>query len=59
MVVAIWRYASTDSRFVVTPPSTLDMAAARFMASLFMHINVEKDVRQGINMMKYAVNHRH
>ena len=23
-----------------------------------MHLNVEKDVRNGITMMKYAVNHR-
>jgi hypothetical protein len=25
---------------------------------MFMHINVERDVNSGINMMKYAVNHR-
>lgn len=31
---------------------------ARFIGSMLMHINVEKDVRQGLNMMKYAVNHR-
>ena len=30
---------------------------ARFVASLLMHINVEKDVRNGISKMKYAVNH--
>jgi len=30
---------------------------SRFIASMFMHINVEKDVRSGIGMMKYAVNH--
>ena len=30
---------------------------ARFIASMFMHINVEKDVRAGILLMKYAVNH--
>lgn len=33
------------------------MMVARFVASMMMHINVEKDVRGGINMMKYAVNH--
>ena len=33
------------------------MTIARFLASMFMHINVEKDVKQGINMMKYAFNH--
>lgn len=29
----------------------------RFVASMLMHINVEKDVRMGLNMMKYVVNH--
>jgi hypothetical protein len=33
------------------------MLIARFIASMFMHINVEKDIRNGISMMKYAVNH--
>ena len=30
---------------------------ARFLASMMMHINVEKDVRNGIAMMKYVCNH--
>merc|ERR1711957_1024129 len=33
------------------------MMIARFVASMFMHINVEKDVRSGISKMKYVVNH--
>jgi len=33
------------------------MMIARFIASVMMHINVEKDVRMGISMMKYVVNH--
>jgi hypothetical protein len=33
------------------------MLVARFMASMMMHINVEKDVRSGLDMMKYVVNH--
>ena len=33
------------------------MLIARFMASMMMHINVEMDVRAGLSMMKYAVNH--
>ena len=31
--------------------------AARFIAAMMMHLNVEKDVRNGLSMMKYAVNH--
>jgi hypothetical protein len=29
----------------------------RFVASMLMHFNVEKDVRNGLLMMKYIVNH--
>mgnify|MGYP000370764724 CR=1 FL=1 len=31
---------------------------ARFIGSMLMHINVEKDVRIGLMMMKYCLNHR-
>ena len=57
MILCIWFYAATSSGFVVTPASSLDMMAARFVASMMMHINVEKDVKNGIQMMKYSVNH--
>jgi len=30
---------------------------ARFVASIWTHVFVEKDIQQGINMMKYVVNH--
>ena len=33
------------------------MSVARFLSSMMMHINVEKDVKNGLSMMKYAVNH--
>ena len=33
------------------------MIVARFIASMMMHINVEKDVKMGIVLMKYSVNH--
>ena len=29
----------------------------RVMVSIMMHLNVEADTRQGLNMMKYLVNH--
>jgi hypothetical protein len=48
MILCIWFYAATSSGFVVTPASSLDMMAARCVASMMMHINVEKDVRNGI-----------
>lgn len=30
---------------------------ARFIAGMMMHLNTEKDVRNGLMMMKFAVNH--
>ena len=57
MILCVWKYAYDDDAFVVRPAESLDMMVARFVASMMMHINVEKDVRGGINMMKYAVNH--
>jgi hypothetical protein len=57
MIYCIWVYASENDNFQIRPASSIDMMIARFVASMMMHINVEKDVRNGISMMKYAVNH--
>lgn len=57
MILCVWKYAYTSDGFAVKPARSLDMMVARFVASMMMHINVEKDVRMGIQMMKYAVNH--
>lgn len=45
MILCIWKYAATNEGFAIRPVKTLDMMIARFLASAFMHINVEKDVR--------------
>jgi len=57
MLLIDWNFAALDETFEVRAPTSFDMICARFMASMFMHINVEKDVKHGICMMKYAVNH--
>jgi hypothetical protein len=58
MVYCIWNYITEEhSNFDIKPAKSLDMMIARFVASMMMHINVEKDVRAGLRMMKYAVNH--
>jgi len=44
-------------KFAIQTPAGIDILIARFIAALLMHINVEKDVRNGLSMMKYAVNH--
>lgn len=33
------------------------MLGARFVASILMHLQVEGDMRQGLQMMKYVTNH--
>jgi hypothetical protein len=60
MIFCVWKYAfwtTGKDSFAITPAKTLDMMVARFIASMMMHINVEKDVRAGITIMKYVVNH--
>lgn len=57
MIYCIWIYAAKNDQFYVRPASSLEIMVARFVASMMMHIHVEKDVRLGINMMKYCVNH--
>ena len=56
-ICAIWYYAFTSDDFEIIPPDGLDILAVRFIASMLMHLNVEKDVRNGLTMMKYTVNH--
>jgi hypothetical protein len=56
-VSLVWSYALTSAKFVRVPASSMSLIAARFLASMLMHINVEKDVQLGIQMMKYCANH--
>lgn len=53
----IWYFAISSDEFQILPPNGMDMLACRFIASMMMHLNVEKDVRNGLTMMKYVVNH--
>ena len=53
---AIYGIDGEDGFSLYTPKDTM-LICVRYIASLMMHLNVEKDVRNGISMMKYAVNH--
>ena len=44
MIFAIWKFAAENDKFAVIPPNDLVMNISRFIASMFMHINVERDV---------------
>ena len=57
MIFLIWRVAIEDPNFKIFIPESIDILCTRFLASMLMHFNVEKDIRNGISMMKYAVNH--
>ena len=55
--VIIWRKFIVYNDYYVIAPRTIDVLIMRFIASICMHLNVEKDVRQGLLMMRYANNH--
>ena len=60
MIACVTLYAtdSNNPNFLVDPPKSTIVLMCRWMASIFMHVYVEKDVRNGLGMMKYVVNHR-
>ena len=43
--------------FTIKLPTALPVLGARFTCSILMHLQVEGDMRQGLQMMKYAINH--
>jgi hypothetical protein len=45
------------SVFDIKFPNDLATMAARFICTILMHLQVESDIRQGLKMMKYALNH--
>jgi len=58
MIYCVWAYIeSPEEGFNIIPANGFDMIVARFVASMMMHINCERDIRNGLNMMKYSVNH--
>lgn len=46
-----------SDKFKRVKPDSVLIILPRFLSSLMMHINVETDIRAGINLMKFAVNH--
>jgi hypothetical protein len=61
LIFFIWWYALEDTgiqNFVLDARmESFEIICVRFIASMMMHLNVEKDLRNGISMMKYCVNH--
>ncbi len=46
-----------DPTFHVNMPKHVSILIARFLAVIIMHMVVEKDLRQGLMVMKFAANH--
>lgn len=43
--------------FSVSLPMNISVLGIRFICSILMHLEVEDDIRQGLRMMKYLINH--
>lgn len=47
----------TNEKFNMKAPHSVWTIIARFLMSIMMHFSVEPDIRNGIAIMKYTVNH--
>ena len=48
----------TYENFEIVFPADVPTLAARFTCTILMHLQVESDIRQGLRMMKYLLNHQ-
>ena len=57
LMITFIGYIIMGDSFHITMPNSVQVMGARFVCSILMHLQVEGDVRQGLRMMKYVVNH--
>lgn len=57
LLVLAWCHSLFADDGLFTHRESLNTEYVRFIASMLMHLNVGKDVTNGLLMMKYAVNH--
>ena len=57
LLVLAWNHQLFVDDGLFTHHESLNTEYVRFIASMLMHLNVCKDVTNGLLMMKYAVNH--
>ena len=57
MLFFIWFMVWTYDSFEIIFPKDVPTLAARFTCTILMHLQVESDIRQGLRMMKYLLNH--
>ena len=46
-----------DNKFKIQKAESFFIIIPRFLSSIMMHLNVEPDIRNGLNLMKWAINH--
>lgn len=56
MIIFIGTVVMSDD-FDILLPKNLAVLGARFVCTILMHLQVEGDLRQGLQMMKYVTNH--
>jgi len=47
----------SGNQFSLKPPNDFLIVIPRLLSSIMMHLIVEPDIRNGIALMKYSVNH--
>ena len=57
MLISVFKYTLDGKKFLSVLPKDNLILIARFLASIWMHVMLEVEERQGMFMMKYAVNH--
>lgn len=57
MIGLIVVFERTSDDFHIIPSNSYLIIVARFMSSMMMHLNVEPEIRAGLMLAKYAVNH--
>lgn len=57
MIGLIITFEMTSEDFHIIPSNSFLIIVARFMSSMMMHLNVEPEIRAGLMLAKYVVNH--
>mmetsp|Transcript_17384 Transcript_17384/g.26777 ORF Transcript_17384/g.26777 Transcript_17384/m.26777 type:complete len:145 (+) Transcript_17384:601-1035(+) len=57
MIYLIIDFMLTSDSFSIVPATTFQIIIPRLLSSIMMHMNVEPDIRNGIQIMKWVVNH--
>jgi hypothetical protein len=57
MIGLIMMYEIYSPDFEIVPSDSFSIILARLFASMMMHLNVEPEIRAGLKLAKYCVNH--